>query len=242
MTSSRTSILARLVAEFAVVVLGVIVALGVDEWRQSRAHRVEEARYYERIAQDLVDDVAGWERLLGLLDEKERALTQVERWVAAGLPRDEGTLRALVDDLATAAVYSGSVPPQRRATYEELLSTGKLEVILDRGFRAALIDYHFAFANLVLRLSSRTSGYEGLAYALVPREVRGSSDNFARPDMQVAQIRSIAERASNHDLESVVIAERNRAAFLRGQFEELLLDARTLLAHAGDPPRNPADR
>ena len=163
MNANRPSILGRLVAEFSVVVIGVVVALAVDEWRETLSEQAEESLYYERLAQDFAADIANWEQLLQQLGPKDEALARIERWIVESSPSDERRLRELAQDLAMGAVYSGSVPPPRRSTYEELLSTGKIAVIRDRRFRAALIDYQFAFDNFFVRVSSRTTGYEQLA-------------------------------------------------------------------------------
>ena len=46
----------RLVGEFAVIVLGVLVALGFDDWRQNRADRELEQYLLGRLSNDLVAD------------------------------------------------------------------------------------------------------------------------------------------------------------------------------------------
>jgi hypothetical protein len=229
----RTSFPARLLAEFAVVVFGVVVGLGVDEWRQTLSERAEERLYYERLAQDLAADVANWQQLLQQLTPKDEALVRIDQWVAAAAATDVHSLRELAQDLAMGAVYSGSVPPPRRSTYQELLSTGKIDVIRDRRFRAALIDYHFAFDNLLLRVSSRTTDYERLAYSLVPREIRGTGDNFASGDLSESELRSMAEGVrARGELRSLVVAERNRTVFVRSQFEVWVSNAQALMEKA----------
>ena len=242
MSSNKISVPGRFVAEFSVVVLGVIVALGVDEWRRTLSDRAEESLYYERLAQDMAADVATWELLLQQLEPKDDALARVEQWSQAGTVSDVRSLRMVAEDLAMGAVYSGSVPPPRRSTYEELLSTGKLDLIRDPEFRAALLEYHFSFDNLMPRLSSRTTGYERLAYALVPREIRGTGDNFARSDLSESELRTLARRvAATDELQPMIIAERNRTAFLRGQFEDLVKRAEVLMKQAEAHPTGPSE-
>lgn len=59
--SRRRSILPRLAGEFLTIVVGVLVALGVDEWRESRAELRQEAEYYRSIVEDLDRDIAEYE-------------------------------------------------------------------------------------------------------------------------------------------------------------------------------------
>ena len=233
MNAIKPSLMGRLVAEFLVVVLGVVVALGVDEWRETLTERAEESLYYERLAEDLAADIANWEQLVLLLTPKDEALAGIQQWMLEPSPPDQHRLQELAQDLAMGAVYSGSVPPPRRSTYEELLSTGKIAVIRDPRLRAALIDYHFAFDNLFVRVSSRTTGYEKLVYSLVPREIRGTGDNFARSDLRESELRSVAQGVREADeLGPALVAERNRTGFLRSQFEAMINRAQALMEQA----------
>lgn len=230
--SRRESLRGRLAAEFVVVVLGVVVGLGVDQWRQSLSDAVEETSYYERLAHDIDGDVRLWEELLRRMDPKDEALSRIQAWVASPTMSDEAVLRRLAQDLAFAAMYSGSVPQPRRSAYTELLSTGRLGLLRDAAFRTELLEYYHVMETLLIRLSSRTTGYESMAYALVPREAVGGSDASARTDLSASDLRSIAERTLTQDLIPVLVAERNRTVFLRIQFEQRLAAARRLLAYA----------
>jgi hypothetical protein len=53
MARSSTSLAPRLVAEFLVIVVGVLVALGVDSWAGDRADRVLEREYLHRLLDDV---------------------------------------------------------------------------------------------------------------------------------------------------------------------------------------------
>lgn len=222
------SSLLKLTAEFAVIVVGVVVALGFDEWRQSMADMAEEDRYLRRLAEDLTGDIDSWESLLGYLESKDQALSRLEAWTSDPAISNEQDARKIVEDIATAAVYAGSIPPPRIATYEDLLSTGNLDLIRDEEFRTNLLNYYFQIQNGVNRINARTTGYNSLAYRLVPRELIGTSDNFARKDLAETELRSIIERALGEDLQSLLIAERNRTIFLRSQVSSFL-DSATVI-------------
>ena len=55
---TRTATLRKALLEFAVIVLGVLVALGVDQWNGSRQDRARETDYLGRLAADLRLDTA----------------------------------------------------------------------------------------------------------------------------------------------------------------------------------------
>jgi hypothetical protein len=71
----------RWLGEFVVIVLGVLVALAVDDWAQHRSDRNVESDLLERLREDLVADAADLAlaqsqvaRRLWLFEELERAL------------------------------------------------------------------------------------------------------------------------------------------------------------------------
>ncbi len=218
----------RYAAEFTVIVIGVVVALGFDEWRQSVSDSAEEARYYHRLAQDLSGDVESWESLLADLDLKDQALNRLETWRSGVADSGEQEARLVVDDIATASVYAGSIPPPRNSTYEDLLATGNLHLIQDERFRTNLLEYYFQIQNGVDRINSRVTGYDGLAYRLVPRDLVETADNIARKNLKASEIMSIIDRATQSDLESYLIAEQNRSKFLRSQVSGFLDSAKLL--------------
>lgn len=104
----------RLAAEFLVIVVGVLVALGVDQWAQDRRDRSLEAEYLERLLEDLRYDLEELVFIRGQsASSAEHSRLVLDRaWVGS----------APVDSLVGAA-YSSSltrVPDLSRATFEEL--------------------------------------------------------------------------------------------------------------------------
>ena len=229
MIFTKDSRIPKYAAEFIVIVVGVVVALGFDEWRQSVSDSAQELRYFHRLAQDLSGDVESWESLLAELDLKDQALDRLESWRSDASSSPALDARMVVNDIATASVYAGSIPPARNSTYQDLLATGNLRLIQDEEFRANLLDYHFQIQNGVDRIKTRVTGYEEFAYRLVPREPLETADNNARGDLTASELTSIMERVTRGDLEPYLIAEQNRSKFLRSQVGRFLENAKLLL-------------
>jgi hypothetical protein len=226
---TKDSLIPKYAAEFTVIVVGVVVALGFDEWRQSVSDSAEELRYFHRLAQDLSGDVDSWESLLADLNLKDQALNRLETWRSDATSSQAQEARMVVNDIATASVYAGSIPPPRNSTYQDLLATGNLHLIQDEVFRADLLDYHFQIQNGLDRINSRVTGYDEFAYRLVPREPLETADNIARSDLTASELTSIMERVTQGDLEPYLIAEQNRSKFLRSHVGRFLENAKLLL-------------
>jgi len=130
----------RWVAAFrdvALIVVGVLMALGVDQAAQTVGDRRREAQYLTALQEEIEADL---EQLQGPiragLDQREAAAKLV---VAAlnGQPLDPSRVVAALDR----AGHVGFFAP-RRATFDDLVSTGNLRLIRHRRVRAALIAYY----------------------------------------------------------------------------------------------------
>ncbi len=139
---------ARGLFEFVAIVLGVVLALAADEWRQGLQDRASEQGYLERLEADLT---AGLEQIQGHRD----------RFVAAGKSAEElihlleqdaaGTSPDRLLELAVLASRTGFSRSALtyRTTYDELLMTRGLGLIRSETLRRVLIE-HFRGADALL--------------------------------------------------------------------------------------------
>ncbi len=123
-------------AEFLVVVLGVLAAVGINAWWQGREDAATEAAYLRQIAQDLDATVAVMDGLDATLAPAERAgdLLFESFRKADALPADS----VLV--LVSAASRISDARPAL-GTIEALVSTGDLALIGDDSLRASIPAY-----------------------------------------------------------------------------------------------------
>ena len=176
MTRLQTKWTTRWVGEFVVIVLGVLVAFGVDDWRQYRADRELEAHLLERLEEDLKADAADlalarttvvrrqW--LLGAL------LTDVEDGVGDARPY-EPPPDSLVDPTETRALLlavgrlGGSIfeswDPLKAPlgafavfaefdlsddSFQEMLGSGAFRTLRDRSLRSGILAYYRTAADM----------------------------------------------------------------------------------------------
>jgi len=127
----------RLFAEFVVIVIGVLVALGVDEWRENASDRASEAQYVERLISELVND------------STEMALAiRIGSRKAAGIDRVLGRLSdaAWVHERPSAVfpdlTYTYARPELQTTTFDELRGAGGLSLVRDEELRFR-IGHHY---------------------------------------------------------------------------------------------------
>ena len=132
-THRRKSSIPRLVGEFLVIVVGVLVALAADRWNQQRSEAVTAEEYLVRVVEEIRSDSV-----------------TIEAWFASS-----DRARAAGDSLR--AAMSGTLElgvrrPQLRAgpalrfppivAWEELNNTGALRYIRDADLRRTLSTYY----------------------------------------------------------------------------------------------------
>lgn len=137
--------------EFVVIVVGVLVALGVDDFRSTMDDRNLETYYLEQLSGDLASDEAELGRMVAALDSLEVA---GHRWSTL---LEDPLSRPLLDDISGIDVSWSFVPRLHlklghlkvaRATYDEILGSGNLRVIRSPVLRRSLAEYYLQAERL----------------------------------------------------------------------------------------------
>lgn len=125
--------------ELMVVVLGILIALQVDQWAQSRQERILEKTYLQRLKEDLQIEF--------------RRATDAERWAGDRLAAIE-LLNRLASNPAIAASDPAAVlwaietaswrsfPKGSALVYDELQNTGHMRVIRSVALRRQLAEHY----------------------------------------------------------------------------------------------------
>lgn len=148
--SRQRSVLPRLAGEFLAIVLGVLVALGVDQWRGSRADVRLEAEYYRSLVEDLERDIDEYEIASDFIAVSMRAADQVLATIT-GAPAAEP-----FPTLAEAVQYASWVnyPAWTSGTVDELVNSGTIRLVRNQEVKRAVLAYYDGIAEWKPRLQS----------------------------------------------------------------------------------------
>lgn len=127
------------IVEFLLVVLGVLLALQLDNWNEQRKDRALFQDYLVQLQTDLREDIRQAERRIeaaSLLDERASYLVSVIEGKAAQ-PIDHNRLVSAV--LTAGYAYLDLV---NRQTYDELISTGNLRLFPDTALKREVVSYY----------------------------------------------------------------------------------------------------
>ncbi len=198
-----------LFAETLVIVLGVLIALALNDAWTERQERQLEISYLERLEREFGSDLAYIrETYLPGLERKKLALESIAPYVRGQLPVPEEPLEFL-SNVSLGGVLGGSerLDFLSDATFRDLQSTGNLRLIRDTEIRAAITNYYLAIDNELTRLEGRNSGYVKFIHGVIPAELRD--------DMNMAAIENMGlefalERLTSDEFRTITNAEYNK--------------------------------
>jgi len=138
-----------LLGEFLVVVVGVLMALWVDELREARVNAALEVEYLQSLVTDLDADLAQFDETEAWMRRSEAAAATVLALYEGSPPTDD------VADLVKAVETAGwqYVPSITRNTIEDLRSTGNLRLISDAQLRRAIAAYYATLEEVGIPLA-----------------------------------------------------------------------------------------
>lgn len=133
-----TRYLTYALGEIILVVIGILIALSINNWNQNRIEAKKEGAYLENIERDLNNQLTSIAIQLSFeqkyLDLATPLLEQVK--ATGKLLVDSSSSRRL--DLLTERKTFVRTDP----TYEELISTGNIALLRNRDLRNSLIEYY----------------------------------------------------------------------------------------------------
>ncbi len=138
-----------LLGEFVVIVVGVLMALWVDQLREARVNQELEVEYLESLVTDLDADLAQFDSAEAWMRRSETAAATVLALYEGSPPTEN------VADLVAAVETAGwqFVPTITRNTIDDLRSTGNLRLIRDPDLRRAIASYYLTVENVSIPLA-----------------------------------------------------------------------------------------
>ncbi len=201
------------VGELIIVVAGVMIALGFDQWNSDRLERVEETEIIERFIADLRVDLDGISFGLGRVTDKEARLLRISSSLESPDDRPKASTLFL-EDIVESATYGWNQARARRTTFDEVLPSGKFGLIRDTAIRVKIADYYDSEAASHDRIDERETGYSDLSYGLVPRVTEFEIE----PDLSDAQLERIVDQVISSQLPERLVAEINFTRFVNERF------------------------
>ncbi|AOE48774.1 DUF6090 family protein [Kangiella sediminilitoris] len=128
--------------DFLVVVSGIFLGMQVSEWNDSRKDRELERIYLERLAEDLQEDLRVFTRIYDESLQKREYIIYIDGLISGD---DTDTLDPVKFMKATDNFgWIRSMGPGK-TTWDELVSTGRIELITNHTIKADIAEYYEHF-------------------------------------------------------------------------------------------------
>lgn len=134
MKNKVTTYILYAIGEITLVVIGILIAVQIDDWNENRKQSEVEKNYFRNLRNDLMADVVGIE---GLIDLSEKKILAAKR-IKARIDGDTiGSLFEFSNDMQR-LIFVGSFTPNQN-TYEEMLSSGNFSLISNDSIKLKLM-------------------------------------------------------------------------------------------------------
>lgn len=202
--------------ELVVVVVGVFMGVQASNWNEQRETDQRAAVFTDRLKSDLREEAWGYEYYIEYYRE---VLANAEAAVDALTGSKPLSDEALLIDAYRASQFHESI--RRRATFDELTSTGEIGLIRDRALRELAMRTYKASAFDDIVREGKTSRYRAAFRMAIPYDVQRKlaqtcGDRVVRPGDYKGFMHSLDYPCST-GLPADVIAKN--VAMLRGDAE-----------------------
>ena len=200
-----------LFGETIVIVLGVLVALSLDDIWTARQERNLELQYLWRVHADVSADIDYVDRVVREgLDIKLQALAAISPIVRGQEPVPEDVESFLRNVALGGLLGASSTHWVRDTTFEDLKSTGNLRLIRSVDLRQKISRYYAAFDALYERSRDRRTGYVAYVHAQLPAELR---DDMGLAEMEEYDTERAVARFTSTEFQDLLNQEYNYAYF-----------------------------
>lgn len=207
------------VSELLIVVVGILIALAIDQWNDNRLERTEEVEAISRILVDVRSDLQFLEFRFKAIASKEKSLLRIRETLAGSSPSDP---RSFLKDIVIGADFGWNQGLAQQSTYDDLLGSGKLGIIGDPEIRFQIATYYRYYEDEHNRIDERETDYPSMSYRLVPRNIISDENLGVVLDREIdaalsdEQIAELAAEILESPIKNHVTAEINLARFIYG--------------------------
>jgi hypothetical protein len=127
------------IGEIILVVIGILIALSINNWNENLKNKKLETSYLMRISKDLDNDLLEYEGTSEVARERNERVLFLEQAI-----KDAQLVEKSPDYFIKSIAYAGYTyrPAISNHSFEELKSSGRLELIDNEGLRVSIAKYY----------------------------------------------------------------------------------------------------
>lgn len=155
------------IGEIVLVVLGILIALQINNWNQKRIDSSKERTYLTNLKKEINENVRyNQYSILDRVDDKIEGLELAKNICENNLAIQD-TLKTL-QKITYGGVFGGDFPLGIRNYYDELLNTGNLHLIKNDSIKNIIAEYYMRIEFQSIRMQSYATEYSNYINAIRP--------------------------------------------------------------------------
>lgn len=145
-----TTYLLYALGEIILVVIGILIAIQIDDWNENRINKQKSREILQNLALDIEEDISGFNVAINFLQSRKNHVDSILLFIED--PSDSVDHELLAHWLITSGYILDYTPVF--PTYNEVLSAGKLNLIKSNAIKTNLATYKSRVENNV-RITSK---------------------------------------------------------------------------------------
>ncbi len=206
------------IGEIILVVIGILIALSINNWNESRKDNIKVHAYLANLHKDIKGDISFNNRnILERYDKKVNALKNGKAYYQ-GTYAIADTL-AFLNNLGYGAVFGNVIWAFNKTTYNQLVNTGEFKIIENDSLRESIQNYYNLLNGIEESSDGKKTGYVKYTNSFAPFN-RDDPEHISKYDQKLFLSRIRSEefyRLLNlelnlaYDIKSKAVAVNDRA-------------------------------
>ncbi|WP_242121123.1 DUF6090 family protein [Aestuariivivens sediminicola] len=221
------------IGEIILVVIGILIALQINNWNNYNIDRVSERDYLKRISNDLKTDTLNFSRTINALKIKQESLGTLLELIKNGQIKaiDSTTI---IWHIKRGNYFSIAHPGIVNNTFEELKNTGGMEHVRSTILRSAINNYYFEgeHRNDRIEKKRKESDFSFIIHHKIPG--LNETDGVVSYRNDLVSYKEILDMINSYEFKKIVISEYNIATFILKIQEDGYADSKVLLNLVGE--------
>ena len=211
------------VGEILLVVIGILIALQVNNWNEERKNEAEEYFILTKLQQSLIQDLETFEQVVQSIDEASADLEIIEEQLY-----DSSRTHFTID--LTSPLVSTFRRSLERATWDNLISTGKISLISNQTIADSLFNYYHSYDDGPELWNEATTQYTRNIIAPFILDFDDISYGaLIEENSQFLPKRPITEYRSETMFRNIVRFKRSAITGVKNSYEESKIQAESIL-------------
>ena len=171
------------IGEIILVVIGILIALQINNWNSLKKDKLLEKQYLENFLRDFESDSMSLVYFSEAYPMKIEALLLARKYNLHRFEIKDSI--GFIDKMGYGGVGSRATMVDSKSTYEDIISTGNLRLITSKTLKQSILYYYQHVENTRLYLGNLKTEYATYINSFSPYDSRGSF-NLEPKDLELA--------------------------------------------------------